>query len=673
MTSPLVRVTALFLDIGDVVLTNGWDRTMRRRAAERFGLDRAERDERHSLFFHAFEEGATSLDEYVARVAFSTARPFTPDEVTAFMFAQSRAYPEMLELAHALKARDHLELVAVTNEGRELNEYRIRTFRLAEMIDSFVSSRFIHSRKPDPQIFRAALDISQVPPAQVADLDDRKPFVEVACDLGMHGIHHTGYASTRAGPAARGLSADVGNDGARQRWRSGTIISDWSAWALWAATSCSTWHHGYPVAGYDKDLARVRALLEEAGPRAIGGATSPGALAALLRPPRAVMMLVPAWPAVDAVIRDLLPHLSRGDVVVDGGNSFFRDTGLRAAALAGRGVAFLGVGVSGGEHGARHGPSLMPVGPRHAYQRVRPLFEAIAAQAGREPCVAYLGPGSSGHYVKMVHHGIEYGLMQLIAETYDLMTRELGLSDDELHAAYGAWNRTEAASYLLEITADIFLRVDERTGRRLVDVILDAAKQKGTGMWTSQNAMELAQPVPTIGAAVEMRALSALDGERAAASRMLRSAAPGISLAGDALLPQLRNALYAAMIITYAQGMALLRSASLAYGYGLDLEAVARIWRAGCIIRAALFERVRAAYRARPDLPYLLGRSRPLGGPHGPRRSPAVFSASLAYLDGYRCAWLPANLTQAQRDSFGAHTYERVDARGVFHTEWSRD
>jgi 6-phosphogluconate dehydrogenase len=445
--------------------------------------------------------------------------------------------------------------------------------------------------------------------------------------------------------------------------------------------------HGYPVAGYDKDPERVRALLQEAESRPIGGATDHQEFIAMLRPPRAVMMLVPAGPAVDAVIRDLLPHLSRGDLVIDGGNSFFRDTDLRGRALAEHGIAFLGVGVSGGEHGARHGPSMMPGGPRDAYERVRPLFEAIAARAGDDPCVAYLGPGACGHYVKMVHNGIEYALMQLIAETYDLLRRGLGFSDDALHETYAAWNATELAGYLLEITADIFLRVDERTGRRLVDVILDAAKQKGTGMWTSQNAMELGQPVPTISAAVEMRELSGLDSERAAASRILRGAAPAIQAERGGFVTQLRNALYAGMIVAYAQGMALLRAASQAYGYGLDLEAVARIWRGGCIIRAALLERLRGAYRARPDLPNLLVdpqlaedvlaraadlrtivcRAATAGIP-----APA-FSASLAYLDGYRSAWLPANLTQAQRDYFGAHTYERVDARGVFHTEWSRE
>ena len=450
--------------------------------------------------------------------------------------------------------------------------------------------------------------------------------------------------------------------------------------------------HGFAVAGYDKDRGRVTALLQEAGTpagqrAAIGGAAAPEQFIAMLRPPRAVMILVPAGPVVDAVIGDLLPHLSPGDLLIDGGNSFFKDTDLRAKMLADRGIAFLGVGVSGGEAGARRGPSIMPGGPRDAYDRIHPVFEAIAARVGDEPCVAYLGPGSAGHYVKMVHNAIEYGLMQLIAETYDLMKRGLGLSDDDLHAIYDAWNQTEPAGYLLEITAEIFLKIDDRTGKRLVDVILDAAKQKGTGMWASQNAMDLHIPVPTIDAAVEMRDLSGLEEERRAASRILRGPEPAPPVDREMVLPQIRNALYAGMIVTYAQGLALLRVASRTYGYDLDLEAVARIWRGGCIIRAALLERIRDAYRARPDLPNLLVDPGLAGdvtarAPHlravvcrGAAAGIPVpgLAAALAYLDGYRSAWLPTNLIQAQRDYFGAHTYERVDAKGVFHTEWSHD
>jgi 6-phosphogluconate dehydrogenase len=442
--------------------------------------------------------------------------------------------------------------------------------------------------------------------------------------------------------------------------------------------------HGYSVAGFDKDESKVQALQAEAGDRDVRGAGTIEEFIGLLRTPRAVMMLVPAGPPVDSVIRDVLVYLEKGDLIIDGGNSHFPDTDLRARALADKGIHYLGVGISGGESGARHGPSMMPGGPEEAYERVRPIFEASAAHVDGDPCVAYLGPGSAGHYVKMVHNGIEYGLMQLIAETYDLMKRGLGLSDDELHAVYDGWNQTELNGYLMEITAKIFLHVDEKTGKRLIDVILDEAKQKGTGMWTSQDAMEQQVPVPTIDVAVVMRNLSAYENERIAAGKQLKGPQHVFQGDRDAFVERLRNAFYAAMILTYAQGMALLRVASQQKGYGLDLEAVARIWRGGCIIRAALLEKMRTAYKARPDLPNLL-MDPDLGQAVEARQDdlravvrtaaewgiPAPgLSVSLAYFDGYRSAWLPANLIQAQRDFFGAHTYERVDAKGVFHTQW---
>jgi len=403
------------------------------------------------------------------------------------------------------------------------------------------------------------------------------------------------------------------------------------------------------------------------------------------RSPRAVLMLVPAGPPVDAVIRELLPHLGPGDLVIDGGNSHFKDTELRLRALAGKEIRYLGMGISGGEHGARHGPSMMPGGPREGHRQVRAILEAAAAKVQGEPCVAYLGPGGAGHYVKMVHNGIEYGLMQLIAESYDLLKRGLGLSDDELAAVYQHWNETELNAYLVEITGHIFRQVDEKTGKRLIDVILDEARQKGTGMWTSQDAMELQIPTPAIDVAVSMRYLSVLKSERVAASRVLPR--PAVAFRGDraAFLTQLGNALYAAMILTYAQGMAQLRRAAGAYGYGFKLEDVARIWRGGCIIRAALLEEIRAAYQARPDLASLLidpGLAQALLARQEDLRSVVRTAAelaipapglmvSLAYFDGYRSAWLPANLIEAQRDYFGAHTYERLDARGVFHAQWS--
>ncbi len=442
--------------------------------------------------------------------------------------------------------------------------------------------------------------------------------------------------------------------------------------------------HGHSVAGYDKDATKVRALREEAEHRDIRGAASLGEFVGLLRTPRAVMMLVPAGPPVDAVIRELLPFLQRGDLIIDGGNSHFSDMEVRAKMLSKRGIQFLGVGISGGEYGARHGPSIMPGGAPEAYERIREIFEAVAANVNGEPCVTYLGPGSAGHYVKMVHNGIEYGVMQLIAESYDLMKRGLGATDDRLRDTFDQWHRGELNSYLIEITARIFGQMDKKTGKRLIDLILAAAKQTGTGMWTSQDAMDLQVPLPTIDVAVSMRNLSALERQRTEASRALPRPIPQFKGDSKAFIGQLRNGLYAGMIVTYAQGIALLATASAKYGYHLDLGAIARIWRGGCIIRAALLEDIRGAFRTRPDLANLLldpdlskkvtgiqedlrkvvGAASEMGIP-----APGLM-ASLAYIDGYRSAWSPANLIQAQRDFFGSHTYERVDARGAFHTRW---
>ena len=445
--------------------------------------------------------------------------------------------------------------------------------------------------------------------------------------------------------------------------------------------------HGFPVAGYDKDPAKVAALRQEAKQRDARGAADIKEFIALLRRPRAVMLLVPAGAPVDSVIKDLLPHLDKGDLIIDAGNSYFKDTDLRASHLMAKGIQFLGVGVSGGEEGARHGPSIMPGGPKEAYERVRSVFEAAAAKVNGDSCVAWLGPGSAGHFVKMVHNGIEYGVMQILAETYDLMKRGLGLNDDQLGDVYGKWNNGELNSYLVEITGHIFGKVDEKTGKRLIDEILDVAKQKGTGMWTSQSAMELQVPIPTIDSAVAMRDLSVFAKEREQASAIYQRSMRRFNSDCDTFLTQLGRALYAAMIITYAQGLALLAVASDKYEYRLDLEAVARIWRGGCIIRAALLEDICAAFHVRRDLPNLLldpNLSHKLMEHQEDLRlvvCQAVKSAvpapglmvSLGYLDAYRSAWLPANLTQAQRDYFGAHTYERVDTRGAFHTQWETE
>ena len=364
--------------------------------------------------------------------------------------------------------------------------------------------------------------------------------------------------------------------------------------------------HGFSVAGYDKDLAKVKALNQEAEKRDVHGATEIEAFIALLRSPRAIMMLVPAGPPVDSVIKDLLPHLDKGDLIIDAGNSYFKDTDVRARDLTKKGVHFLGMGVSGGEEGARHGPSIMPGGPKEAYERVRPILEAAAAKVDGDPCVTWLGPGSAGHYVKMVHNGIEYGIMQLIAETYDLMKRGLDMDDDEIGDTYALWNKGELNSYLVEITSKIFPWPDEKTGKRLIDEIVGVAQAK------RHRFVDFAERDGTAGADPDDRSRGRACGtclsftkEREQASAIYNIGKKELAEDHKAFLKQLAGALYAGMIITYAQGMALLAVASVKYKYHLDLEAVARIWRGGCIIRAALLEDICAAFRARRDLPNL--------------------------------------------------------------------
>jgi len=442
--------------------------------------------------------------------------------------------------------------------------------------------------------------------------------------------------------------------------------------------------HGFSVAGYDKDTTQVEALRKESADRSIGSVANIPDFIALLRKPRAVMLLVPAGAPVDSVIKDLLLHLDRGDLIIDAGNSYFKDTDVRARNLAAKGIQFLGVGVSGGEEGARHGPSIMPGGLKEAYDRVRPVFEAAAAKVDGDPCVTWLGPGSSGHFVKMVHNGIEYAIMQLIAETYDLMKRGLGLTDDELQDIYRVWNKGELNGYLMEITSHIFARKDASTGQRLIDEIVAVAAQNGTGLWTSQSAMELQVPVPTIDLAVTMRDLSVFAQQREQASSIYQCPIRGLTGGRATFLGQLGRAMVASMIIVYAQGLALLAVASDKYKYALDLEAVARIWRGGCIIRSGLLDDIGAAFYARRDLPNLLldptlshkvmehqeclrqvvSQASEMGVPC------LGLMVSLGYFDAYRSAWQPANLIQAQRDYFGAHTYDRIDAKGPFHTQW---
>lgn len=443
--------------------------------------------------------------------------------------------------------------------------------------------------------------------------------------------------------------------------------------------------HGFPVAVYNRTPARTQEFL--AGPaqgRRIKPCYSLQELVDSLERPRKVMLMVQAGSPVDEVIAQLKPLLEPGDLIIDGGNSFYKDTERRAAALAQEGIHFIGTGVSGGEEGALKGPAIMPGGPYEAYQMVEPIFKAIAAVAEGEPCVAYIGPRGAGHYVKMVHNGIEYGDMQLIAEAYDILHRALDLSARELHDIFAEWNEGELQSYLIEITRDIFAKVDPETGQPLVDLILDEAQQKGTGKWTSQDALDIGAPIPTINAAVESRIISAYKAERVAASKVLSG--PEAHFEGDrqAFIRDVRDALYAAKICSYAQGMALLKAASKEYDYGLKLGEIAKIWRGGCIIRARFLNDITAAYTRNAELTNLLldpfFREEILKRQGALRRvvQTAVglgipclaFSASLAYFDAYRTARLPANLTQAQRDYFGAHTYRRIDKEGVFHTEW---
>ncbi len=443
--------------------------------------------------------------------------------------------------------------------------------------------------------------------------------------------------------------------------------------------------HGFGVAGYDKKGEQVAQLQKESTSVKIMPCKILQDFVSTLRRPRTVLMLVPAGPPVDSVLGDLLPHLSGGDIVIDAGNSYFEDTNLRAKNLADRGIHFLGVGVSGGEEGARHGPSIMPGGEESAYRTVEAILSAISAKVNGEPCVAYLGPGSAGHYVKMVHNGIEYGLMELIAETYDLLDRGLDFSENELSKIYGGWSRGLVSGFLVEITSQIFRRIDEKTHKPLIDLISDQAKQKGTGMWTSQDAMRLGVPVPNIDTAVAMRDLSVFKSLRVEESRLLNGPVIKPQDNIEAILDDLYKALYVSMIITYSQGFALLSAASKTYGYSIDPAVVAKIWRGGCIIRSAILEPIKTAYEQNPNLAHLLDDKYFAGEVVSNQQSlrnivstaaqwgipvPGMM-AGLSYFDALRSAWLPANLIQAQRDYFGAHTYERVDEKGTFHTKWT--
>ncbi|MBK6644162.1 MAG: NADP-dependent phosphogluconate dehydrogenase [Anaerolineales bacterium] len=440
--------------------------------------------------------------------------------------------------------------------------------------------------------------------------------------------------------------------------------------------------NGYSVAGYDIHLKVEPSLFKDKNIKIFDSLEG---LVAALGKQRVILMMVPAGKPVDKAIVSIKPYLEKGDILIDGGNSFFVDTDRRIKHLDEDGVRFLGMGVSGGEQGALRGPSLMPGGDASAWELVKPMLESISAKAeDGSPCVAWMGKGGAGHYVKMVHNGIEYGDMQLIAEVYDLLHRGAGISNSELAEIFGKWNDGDLKSYLIEITSKILWRLDEETGESLVDLILDEAAQKGTGRWTSQNSLDIGALVPTIYAAVEMRLMSRLKAERVKASQMLGGEMQKFSGDKEQLINLAEKALYVSKITSYAQGFALLKQASKEYEFGFNYADIARIWRAGCIIRASLLDDVASAFEAEPELSNLLLNETfrnvvvesqsawrevvktaiDLGIPM------MATSASLAYFDAYRSERLPANLIQAQRDFFGAHTYHRIDKIGSFHAKW---
>ncbi len=444
--------------------------------------------------------------------------------------------------------------------------------------------------------------------------------------------------------------------------------------------------NGFSVCGFDLDQGKRQQFAQRTQGLQASVADTLPALVAGLQTPRRILIMVPAGGAVDAVLGELRPWLTAGDVVIDGGNTLYTDTARRIASLQDSGILYVGAGVSGGEEGALRGPALMPGGSPEAWPLVAPMLQAIAAKADDgQPCCDWMGSGGAGHFVKMVHNGIEYADMQMICEAWWLMKHLLAMSPAQCSAVFRAWSQGELGSYLIGITADILATQDPDTGDALVHLILDTAEQKGTGKWTSQVALDLGVTAPTIADAVFARTVSALKTERVAASAILTGPQAQAGQDAATLLPQIRDALLAAKVCAYAQGFALLRAADREYGWGLSFERIAKVWRAGCIIRAQLLEDIRRAFDARVDLPNLLidthfaglmaqaqqalrevvARAALQGVP-----APAFMSA-LSYYDAYRSARLPANLLQAQRDYFGAHTYQRTDRPGQFHTRWN--
>lgn len=441
----------------------------------------------------------------------------------------------------------------------------------------------------------------------------------------------------------------------------------------------------FPVVGFDINREKAEKFEVSANPgTTVKGVYELASMINQLKKPRKIMMLVPAGKAVDDVIEHLIPLLEKDDIVIDGGNSHFTDTLIRIKFLQEKGIHFMGIGISGGEMGARTGPSIMPGGDEVAWREVRPILEAVSAKVDGQPCVAYMGKWAAGHYVKMVHNGIEYAIMQLISEVYDILKRGCGLNNDELHGVFKKWNEGDMQSFLIEITADIFTQKDADTGNSMIDVILDKAGSKGTGKWTSQNSMDLGVPIPTIDAAVAARDISVYKDERIAAAELYKSNTKKVNPDKQKFTQQLHDALYFATVVAYAQGFALLHTASSQLSMDIPLPDVVKIWRGGCIIRSALLNDFYKVYKNNPQLENMLLDKRIARLVKNKEKKLRMiirqataskipipgFSSVLAYFDAYCSSQLPTNLVQAQRDFFGAHMYQRVDKVGMFHNEW---
>ena len=442
--------------------------------------------------------------------------------------------------------------------------------------------------------------------------------------------------------------------------------------------------HGFAVAGFDKNSAQVALLEKEGEGKQVIAFTSAQDFIQSLQTPRSIIMLVPAGKIVDSVIEEMTPLLSKGDILIDGGNSHFTDTTRRVGELEAKGLHFFGMGISGGEEGARKGPSMMPGGDKEAYAQMKPVFEAIAAKVNDEPCVTYIGPGAAGHFVKMVHNGIEYGLMQLIAETYEFLKTGLKLDNEAIRQVFEKWDDGRLQSFLIDITKHIFAFKAPGSDHLLLDDIKDEARAKGTGKWTSQVAMDLETPITAIDTAVSMRDLSKYKQLRETASDLYNTSEAKLDGDHNALLAELEQAFFFSMIITYAQGMHLLLRASKEYHYQLRLDEIAKIWRGGCIIRSLFLNDIFNAYQKNPLLEHLLvdekikelvtealpGARSIVSKSITAGIALPVYASTLSYFDTIRTKKMPSNLTQAQRDYFGAHTYELIGKEGVFHTQW---